>query len=288
MSWRSRGLVFLCALLIAGGVPAADRLSYEGTLTAEGLPADGRFDLRISLHDGPDPAVSRQIGEYVELIGVTVTRGKFFVDLDFGAEIDPAVPAWFEIEVARSDGFGGYTPLEPRQQAMEAPPDKALTIPTGAVVFFNLAACPAGWTEHTEARGRAVVGVPAGGTLNGTVNSALSDLQNRTHTHQVFGTTLATSAVASHNHIWSKIQAVGGDVQWQSFTSTGAWDLIFVWGNGVGNEGSGIYPLAAQPSKTLYTSKNGAHSHGVTIPTVVSSPTSSGFPFIQLLACRKD
>src|SRR5688500_7198572 len=48
--------------------------------------------------------------------------------------------------------------------------------PAGAVSFFNLAACPSGWTELTGARGRYLVGVPSGGTLGGTAGTALTNL----------------------------------------------------------------------------------------------------------------
>jgi len=47
-------------------------------------------------------------------------------------------------------------------------------IPSGAVIFFNLASCPQGWRELTSARGRYIVGLPAGGTLGATVGTALS------------------------------------------------------------------------------------------------------------------
>lgn len=60
--------------------------------------------------------------------------------------------------------------------------------PSGAVMFFNLSACPTGWTELTSAQGRYVVGRSAGGTLAGTVGTALSNLENRPvgrHTHVV-------------------------------------------------------------------------------------------------------
>lgn len=51
--------------------------------------------------------------------------------------------------------------------------------PAGAVMFFNLAACPAGWTEYTEARGRYLVGLPAGGTPGLNQGQALSSGENR-------------------------------------------------------------------------------------------------------------
>jgi hypothetical protein len=52
-------------------------------------------------------------------------------------------------------------------------------VPSGAVIFFNLATCPSGWTELSSARGRYLVGLPAGGTLAGTAGTALGDLENR-------------------------------------------------------------------------------------------------------------
>lgn len=53
------------------------------------------------------------------------------------------------------------------------------SVPAGAVMFFNLASCPAGWAELTSARGRYIVGLPLGGTLAGTDGTALSDLEDR-------------------------------------------------------------------------------------------------------------
>ena len=61
-------------------------------------------------------------------------------------------------------------------------------IPTGAVMFFNLASCPNGWTEYVAAQGRYVVGLPQGGVLAGTAGSPLGDRENRPvgqHTHSV-------------------------------------------------------------------------------------------------------
>jgi hypothetical protein len=52
-------------------------------------------------------------------------------------------------------------------------------IPAGMVAPFNLSSCPPGWGELVGARGRVVVGLPSGGTLAGTVGTALSNLENR-------------------------------------------------------------------------------------------------------------
>jgi hypothetical protein len=61
-------------------------------------------------------------------------------------------------------------------------------IPAGMVAPFNLSSCPPGWGELVGARGRVVVGLPSGGTLAGTVGTALSNLENRPvgqHNHGV-------------------------------------------------------------------------------------------------------
>jgi hypothetical protein len=85
----------------------------------------------------------------------------------------------------------------------------------GNVVFYTTdSSVPAGFSEYTSARGRMVVGRPSGGTDEGTVGTALTNLQNKTHTHSFSGTTStgATGAVAglapsaalpSHTHTYS-------------------------------------------------------------------------------------
>ena len=62
----------------------------------------------------------------------------------------------------------------------------------GQIAAFN-GSCPTGWTEFTSARGRTIVGTPSGGTNAGTVGTAFSNLENRTHTHSFSGTTGITT-----------------------------------------------------------------------------------------------
>lgn len=83
------------------------------------------------------------------------------------------------------------------------PPGGGGSVSTPMIALFN-GPCPTGWTEFTAAAGRALVGLPAGGTLAGTVGSALTDLGTRTistvvsHLHAVG--TLANAAEAAHTH----------------------------------------------------------------------------------------
>ncbi|MEK7195776.1 MAG: prepilin-type N-terminal cleavage/methylation domain-containing protein [Patescibacteria group bacterium] len=86
--------------------------------------------------------------------------------------------------------------------------------PAGAVSFFNLAACPVGWTELTAARGRYIVGLPLAGTLAGTAGTALSNLEDR--------------PVGQHSH---GLQNVSNSAPWNW---NGAWEL----GQNSGSSGS--------------------------------------------------
>lgn len=58
-------------------------------------------------------------------------------------------------------------------------------------------------------------------------------------------------------------------------------------GNGVGNEGSGIYPLAAQPNRNFYTNNASEHRHEAHVAGT-SGDGSLTLPYIQLLTCQKD
>jgi hypothetical protein len=90
-------------------------------------------------------------------------------------------------------------------------------VPAGAVMFFNLNACPSGWTELTAARGRYVVGLNAGGSLANTVGSALNNVENRPvgqHGHVVDRT--------DYTPVGSKIRAATGSVPGGSFPTSQA------------------------------------------------------------------
>lgn len=136
----------------------------------------------------------------------------------------------------------------------------------GAVMFYNLAACPSGWTEYTAARGLYIVGLPSGGTLAGSpaAQTALSDKENR--------------AVGQHDHTASSVvtdaghaHALPNETHGQGSTSTEY------------NLKSGAQSQAA--SINTYTATT-----GVTVATTVTAAGSvagTNAPYIQLLACVK-
>jgi len=276
--------------LLAGfvGPLRAETLVYQGDLFERGAPATGAFDFRFRLLDGPEREWAQMLGEAVEIENVAVSNGRFRVALDFGEESTATGPAWLEIEVARADRRGGFARLEPLQAldtgAPEAPTDN---FPAGAIAFFDLAACPAGWSEVAAGRGRTVVGLPLGGTVGGTQGTPLTNLEARQHPH-AYSALVTTTPAGEHSHVWAQITQVGGDVQWTSWDPYGSPMLAFVWGNGIGNEGSGIYPLAGQPNSTYYTTRVSTHTHDAMIQSTLTNSGGATLPYLQLLACRKD
>jgi hypothetical protein len=63
-----------------------------------------------------------------------------------------------------------------------------LSLPSGTIAHFDLAACPTGWTEFTSARGAYIVGLTNGGTPNTLVGTALTNQENRpagSHNHGI-------------------------------------------------------------------------------------------------------
>jgi hypothetical protein len=128
-------------------------------------------------------------------------------------------------------------------------------IPSGAVMTFNLVACPSGWSELVAARGRYMVGLPSGGTLAATVGTALTNTENRPvgqHTHGVND--------PGHLHTLGGVTGLGIPPYW------------------LGNQGpvNGVTVWQTQKAWTNITIGN----TGIVVGT--------NAPYIQLLVCQKD
>jgi hypothetical protein len=130
----------------------------------------------------------------------------------------------------------------------------ALQVPSGAVMFFNLTACPSGWSPLSGAQGRYLVGLPSGGTLGGTVGTALTNLENRPvgrHTHSITD--------PGHSHTLDLRDSVLGEGY-------------------VGNSGSG---QDVSDTTTAVSTSN------ITI-NAAGGVDGTNAPYLQLLVCQKD
>jgi hypothetical protein len=72
-----------------------------------------------------------------------------------------------------------------------------LGVPVNTIMYITGGSAPSGWSEYTSARGRMIVGLPSGGTDEGTVGTALTDQQDKTHTHSFSATSGAPSATSN-------------------------------------------------------------------------------------------
>ena len=147
-------------------------------------------------------------------------------------------------------------------------------VPSG-VIAFMAGACPSGWTEYTAARGRYVVGVPSGGTVSGTVGTALTNQENRAvgqHTH-----TFSGAALAVHDHAAQAMDEAGDNVspvgQLPARSNNG--DLNY---------------KDVTPNVVMHTNVIVAASAGTPAGTNANAGSVAGTnaPYIQLTACQKD
>lgn len=147
-------LTLLVTLVGAGGVaayrpnapvlaPAGTTFTYQGSLSDGGVPANGAYDFQFSLYDAL--SAGGQIGSTVTKGDVTVTDGRFTVELDFGTVFDGSA-LWLEIGVRAGSSTGAYTTLSPRQSLTPTPYAQfALGAP-----WDGLTGVPAGFSDGVD------------------------------------------------------------------------------------------------------------------------------------------
>ncbi len=88
----------LCtALLLAATTVSASPWTYRGTLNDNGKPADGKYDVRLTLTD----ANEMSIGSPMTLYGVSVEKGHFQTEVDFGVDLATTQGAMLKTEVSQ-------------------------------------------------------------------------------------------------------------------------------------------------------------------------------------------
>lgn len=184
-----------------------------------------------------------------------------------------------------STGGARTSQVMPYLQLLACRKDSAAApaIATGQLASFDLANCPAGWSEMIEAKGRVIVGRPTNGTLRGSVGDALGDLEDRAHAHAVGAVVTNTSLGGAHSHALvpttttSSLYEAPGVGVWLPTDANS-----YIIGSRLHSHNVTFEAFADQ-----FT---GEHAHGVTLPATQTTVarTSAVIPYLQLLACRKD
>jgi hypothetical protein len=92
--------------------------TYQGSLNADAVPANGFFDFEFSLYPNANGS-GTQIGATITQTNIGVTNGLFATALNFG-DVFAGDATWLAINV-RSNGVGSYTPLTPLQELTPMP-----------------------------------------------------------------------------------------------------------------------------------------------------------------------
>lgn len=178
-------------------------------------------------------------------------------------------------------------------------------VPKNGIILMTDATCPAGFAEYTAARGYYLVGVPSGGTNAGTVGSAMTDLQNLTHTHTGPSHTHTYTDIVNHVHSvdppstsvavtdpqhkhGEQMKSVAGG---NTATSAGGSDATADGTSTAGNNAStGITASvniaafdSANPTGGVATGTTAAGGTGAT----GTASTSSVAPYFQIRLCQK-
>lgn len=158
------------------------------------------------------------------------------------------------------------------------------SMPTDMIIFSASGTCQTGFVEFTEARGYAIVGLPASGTNKGTVGSGFSNLESRTHSHSVPGLSIpglghpvafaSMSLAGGHNHSFTTSGPSSTNI-YEDFAPSFNW-------------------ASTTHTHTSTTSSVGDHNHGGSLNGGTSGSGTSGTAsvtnvanYIQLIACRK-
>lgn len=153
--------------------------------------------------------------------------------------------------------------------------------PSGLLAWTKNGTCPSGWSEYTAARGRAVVGMTTGFTLNGTVGTALTNTEARAvgqHTHTA--TPSITLSNPTHDH--------GITDPGHTHTVNDPGELFANSGPSGGAAGTGDTG-SATTGITINVSASGAGVTGSATTTVNNEGTTAGTnaPYVQLMLCQK-
>lgn len=283
MRWyRKVGCVLsaYCLVLSATAVSAEvpHLIRYQGqAVDTNGVPLEGPYTLTFRLYDAE--TVGNKVWEEIQP-NVPLSKGHFSVllgSVNVLSAMDWSRPCWLGVQV------NSEPELSPRQRITSVPlaitaeklavpvttstitDDDNSLVPTGAIILWNSATCPAGYTRLSAYDGKFLVGSNTAGTTGGS----------NTHTHSA-----GTYVGPSHTH-----QMDSGSVYAEKHVNpAGMGDAVFIHANGFlgatgGGEGGGTVVSAV---------KNQTTTGGTGSITGTSASTDSRPEFLTILLCQKN
>ena len=118
MTTPTRKLLLLSLLLSLGHAAAAAPMRYHGQLSDGGQPANGRYDLQISLYNSAD--AGGLLGYPATLENVEVVNGQFQVELEAPAAAQNSA-AWLQAAVRDGASNGAFNEIAGREKVTLAP-----------------------------------------------------------------------------------------------------------------------------------------------------------------------
>lgn len=108
---RKCALALILLLSMSAGTVDAATFSYHGTLQERGRPADGLYDLELTLYSAPDGG--RIVAGPLLMHRVSVQEGRFNTSADFGPVATAAGQSWLGVKVRNAAG-GEFATLSAR------------------------------------------------------------------------------------------------------------------------------------------------------------------------------
>ena len=288
--------------------PVGTQFTYQGQLNKHGAPVTDDCSLAFRLYDSETEDMALDVLTQT----VPITRGLFTAELDFGSAAFTGAARWLGVRVKCSgetvyadlgrqeltagayslyalsagsaEALQGYPVTSTAPSAGQAltwdgsqwAPAALAEFPAGAVMFFALSDCPAGWTEYTSAKGRYLVGLDPDhpGDLEAAVGTALGNKEDKVvvgqHTHAVNDPGHTHSITdPGHQHfaldtfLRSSVDAIFG----------GKWMVEDIYWE---------YAATAFTGITI-----NSNTTGITI-NQAGTIGGTNTPYVQLLVCRKN
>ncbi|MEO8804105.1 MAG: tail fiber domain-containing protein [Rudaea sp.] len=210
------------ASIFSSGALRAAEFTYHGNLQDAGKPAEGTYDLELTLYSSPEGG--KVVAGPLVMYKVPVHEGTFSTEADFGLLTHVTGPSWLGVAV-RSAGKGDFAPLSARA-------------PISAAETATNSSCPGSWSLDGNA------GNPTGDYL-GTADS--QPLIVKVGNSQIARAFLGTSASVaswigggSQNSSVANVSGAfiggGGSNSGTGGNSVGTYSVV---GGGLGNTATG-------------------------------------------------